>query len=183
MLNRLRCKLWHEFIWKRKTIKELAKEHNHCINWIRKELRSVNIIQQPLTPTEVVLVCDCVFFKRTFGFLVFRDTHRRRNLYWQKIFIETIAEYQKGREFLEKQGFRLQAVVIDGRPGIRDFFADIPVQMCHFHLHIRKPDFASYYTNLMTQLLNDLITLKNVSVFERSSITTSAPTSTRLLTE
>lgn len=65
--------------------------------------------------------------------MVFRDPHRRRNLYWQKIFIETIAEYQKGREFLEKQGFRLQAVVIDGRPGVRDFFADIPVQMCHFH--------------------------------------------------
>lgn len=46
---------------------------------------------------------------------------------------ETIAEYKNGREVLESRGFRIQAVVTDGRPGVRDLFADIPVQMCHFH--------------------------------------------------
>ena len=34
---------------------------------------------------------------------------------------------------LEGQGFSLKAVVIDGRPGVRKLFADLPVQMCHFH--------------------------------------------------
>ena len=65
--------------------------------------------------------------------MVFRDPHSRKNLYWQKLCTETIAEYQQAREHLENQGVRFKAIVIDGRPGIRDLFSDIPVQMCHFH--------------------------------------------------
>lgn len=34
---------------------------------------------------------------------------------------------------MESRGFTIKAVVIDGRPGVRDLFSDIPVQMCHFH--------------------------------------------------
>ena len=30
-------------------------------------------------------------------------------------------------------GFKIKAVVIDGRPGVRNLFLDVPVQMCHFH--------------------------------------------------
>jgi hypothetical protein len=30
-------------------------------------------------------------------------------------------------------GYTIQAIVLDGRPGVRQLFADIPVQMCHFH--------------------------------------------------
>jgi len=46
---------------------------------------------------------------------------------------ESISEYQKGREIIEKQGFKIKAVVLDGRPGVRNLFMDIPIQMCHFH--------------------------------------------------
>jgi len=34
---------------------------------------------------------------------------------------------------LEHMGYTLQAIVLDGRPGAQQLFADIPVQMCHFH--------------------------------------------------
>jgi hypothetical protein len=84
-------------------------------------------------PTDIVLVADCVFFKRTFGILVFRDPHRRKNVYWHELHTETIAAYQRGLEVLQQQGFQLQAIVLDGRPGVRELFAGIPVQMCHFH--------------------------------------------------
>lgn len=42
-------------------------------------------------------------------------------------------EYYLGRLAVEKQGFTLSAIVLDGRPGVRNVFSDIPVQMCHFH--------------------------------------------------
>lgn len=42
--------------------------------------------------------------------------------------------YQTARNTLEKAGFKLLAVVVDGRPGIRNVFADLPLQMCQFHL-------------------------------------------------
>lgn len=46
---------------------------------------------------------------------------------------ETIAEYQKGRIKVQKLGFTIKAIVLDGRPGVRNLFSDIPAQMCHFH--------------------------------------------------
>lgn len=42
--------------------------------------------------------------------------------------------YQTARNTLENAGFKLLAVVVDGRPGIRSVFADLPLQMCQFHL-------------------------------------------------
>lgn len=57
----------------------------------------------------------------------------RKNLYWKKLQTETISEYQRARKYLEAQCFRFKAIVIDGKPGVRDLFSDIPVQMCHFH--------------------------------------------------
>jgi len=74
-----------------------------------------------------------VFFNRSSGYLVVRDVHNSSNVYWSEIESETIYEYQRARETLEGQGFSLKAVVIDGRPGVRKLFADLPVQMCHFH--------------------------------------------------
>jgi hypothetical protein len=45
---------------------------------------------------------------------------------------------------LEKQGYTLRAIVLDGRPGVRQIFSDIPVQMCHFH---QKQIITRYLTN------------------------------------
>lgn len=42
-------------------------------------------------------------------------------------------EYRLGREMIERSGFAISAVVLDGRPGVRNLFSDVPVQMCHFH--------------------------------------------------
>lgn len=54
-------------------------------------------------------------------------------MYFKQIPYETIMEYHLGREAIEKQGFTISAVVLDGRPGVRNLFSDVPVQMCHFH--------------------------------------------------
>jgi hypothetical protein len=45
---------------------------------------------------------------------------------------------------LEKKGYTLKAIVLDGRPGVRQLFSDIPVQMCHFH---QKQIITRYLTN------------------------------------
>ncbi len=81
----------------------------------------------------MVVVADCVFFGRTSGYLVVRDPHRKRNVYWSEIERETLDEYQCARDTMESMGFKLLAVVADGKPGLKPLFADLPVQMCHFH--------------------------------------------------
>jgi len=68
----------------------------------------------------------------------------KKNIYVQEVHSESIDVYRQGRIALERKGYTLQAIVLDGRPGVRQLFADIPVQMCHFH---QKQIITRYLTN------------------------------------
>ena len=54
-------------------------------------------------------------------------------MYWQEIIYENSDVYWKGRTELEKQGFVIQAVIVDGKRCLKSVFLDLPIQMCHFH--------------------------------------------------
>ena len=95
-------------------------------------------------PQPVVVIADVTFFKRSFGFLVIRAPHLKKNLYVQEVRSESIDAYLQGRRTLENMGYTVKAIVLDGRPGVRQLFADIPVQMCHFH---QKQIITRYLTN------------------------------------
>lgn len=79
------------------------------------------------------MVIDSTFWNQTQGVFVVRLPSFKTNIYWREIAYETIADYQQAREHLEHLGWQIQAVVLDGRPGARNVFADRPVQMCHYH--------------------------------------------------
>ena len=83
-------------------------------------------------PDDVVIVMDTTYFKRMFGVMVFRCPHRKKNLLWKFIPYETISEYVRGIDELKAQGWKVKAIVCDGRRGLFKAF-DVPVQMCHFH--------------------------------------------------
>lgn len=89
-------------------------------------------------------MADVTFWGRMYGFIVFRAPALKRNLYYKLIPHETINEYFLGRIALEQKGFKISAIVLDGRPGVRNIFSDIPVQMCHFH---QKQITRRYLTN------------------------------------
>ncbi len=46
---------------------------------------------------------------------------------------ETAAAYQEAREILEELGYTFQAMVLDGKRGIKEVFTGIPIQHCQFH--------------------------------------------------
>lgn len=125
--------IWHKFVWRRQTISQLAREYKRSLNWVRRQLNQSKVVIKLVPPQEAVLVLDATFFKRIFGVLVVRAPHLKRNIYWKEIASETINEYLKTRIAVEEMGFKIKAVVTDGRPGVRNLFLDVPVQMCHFH--------------------------------------------------
>lgn len=66
--------------------------------------------------------------------MLFRSPKISQNIHWFPILYETIADYLKGIEYLESQGWIIQAVVCDGRQGVKAALSPrYPVQMCHFH--------------------------------------------------
>lgn len=112
---------------------QLAVRYHRSREWIRQQLDHAPVRMPLLRPQPVVIVADMTFSKRTFGICVFRNPHQKRNLVWAVAPQETAAVYAACRTRLERQGWKLQAAVIDGKPGLFEVFKDIPVQMCHFH--------------------------------------------------
>ncbi len=65
--------------------------------------------------------------------VVFRSPLLKTNLWWSEIKNESVESYEQGKKYLEKHGFTITAVVIDGKRGVRQLFEPIPVQMCQYH--------------------------------------------------
>lgn len=78
-------------------------------------------------------VADAMFFGRYWGVVVIRDPHKKQNVYWEEIITESPSAYQLGIQDLQRRGFVVRALVIDGRKGVREAFPGIPIQMCQFH--------------------------------------------------
>ena len=131
--SKLRSILWKEFVFNRCTVKQLSSKYKRSTTWVRKELLAYDPPPPAINPREMVAVMDCVFFGRTKGYLVVRDPHSKENVYWSEIEREKLDEYVCARDTLESQGFVIQAVVADGKPGLKPLYKKLPVQMCHFH--------------------------------------------------
>ena len=67
--------------------------------------------------------------------MVFRANGK--NLYWQYIQSETLAELSRGLDQLKELGYVLESVTLDGRRGMIQLFEvrypGLPIQLCQFH--------------------------------------------------
>ncbi len=111
----------------------MAEEYDHSINWVRAKINAAQALKKEVSPDGYAFVADATFFGRACGFLIYRIPKLKRNVYFASIMYESIYEYQKGRVKVQNLGFTISAITLDGRPGVRNLFSDIPVQMCHFH--------------------------------------------------
>ena len=122
----------------------MSDKYKKSREWIGQRIRNAPAKRPCHNPQSVVVIADVTFFKRSFGILVIRAPHLKKNIYVREVKSESIDAYWQGRKTLENMGYTLQAIVLDGRPGVRQLFADIPVQMCHFH---QKQIITRYLTN------------------------------------
>lgn len=111
----------------------MAVSHQRSEKWIRLQLDKATLTNFHLHPQPVVAIADATFWGRGYGVLVFRSYDLKQNLFWTEIKTETIAEYRQAREVLEELGFTFEAVVLDGKTGIKQVFKDIPIQHSQFH--------------------------------------------------
>jgi len=132
--NRLVNQLLRQYIWQRQTYFDLAKKYRQSDKWIQRKLDKNKISPiVKISQREIVVVADATFFSRSSALTVFREPNIKKNVWWKETTGEKAENYRLGRKHLEKNGFVIRAVVLDGRTGIREVFQGIPVQMCHFH--------------------------------------------------
>lgn len=113
----------------------MARKYNLSEKWIQTKLdeNEIKPVVKLNPGTELVLAADTTFFSRSDGLTVFRDCNLKKIVWWKQTIGEKAEIYRLGRQCLEKNGFKIKAVVLDGRIGIREVFSGLPVQMCHFH--------------------------------------------------
>lgn len=81
-------------------------------------------------------MCDATFYgkrKDKLGTLVFKDAITDEILIWKHIEGEKLKDYKYLFNELLSMGYKVKAVVIDGKRGLYTLFKDYPIQMCHFH--------------------------------------------------
>lgn len=131
--QRFHRKIWNEHVWKRQTVADLKDKYKCGEKTIRRILDKAPLRKkQDIAPQEVV----CVFDASRIGseiLLVARAPKIKTNLGSAWILSETKEAYAGLRANIESKGYKLKAVVLDGRTGIPRVFEDIPVQICQFH--------------------------------------------------
>ena len=111
----------------------MADKHQKSEKWIRQQLDKSQSRGFYLYPQPVIGIADVTFWSREYGVLVVRAADLRQNLCWFEVKTETAAAYQEARAVLEELGYTFQAMVLDGKRGIKEVFSGIPIQHCQFH--------------------------------------------------
>jgi len=126
--------LFSEYVWNRQTYGNLAVRYGKSRQWVINMLNTVHVKSNVrLSPQSLIVVADVTFFSRTNGLAVFRAPGFKKNIWWEFTPYERVDIYRQGKECLERNGFKITAIVLDGKRGVRALFAGIPAQMCHFH--------------------------------------------------
>jgi len=134
--TKLQNKLWNEYVHGKQTAAELGRKYGKCRQWVSDQLNEINDDDNKIisiNPQSIIAVADTTFFSRSYGVTVFREPNLKKNLIWKEVHSETPGQYDQLRNELEYLGFKIKAVVLDGKRGVRQVFSDIPVQMCQFH--------------------------------------------------
>jgi len=99
---------------------------------LSRERVSFKGVNTKLAPQQTTLIIDTTYLEQ-FGLMVFRCANLKKNLLWYKVPHETNELYRQGIEELMNEGWIIQAIVADGKPGIGKLFPEIPFQLCQFH--------------------------------------------------
>lgn len=127
-------KTWKLYADQKQIVRDLTKSLKRTSKTDRRYLQ----IYQPKQPVNsvrhVMIIMDCVYFKRVCVYLVIRDWYTHTNIYKKRILYETIGAYVEAITVLDTQGFIIDGIVVDGRRGIfQSLSPRYPIQMCQFH--------------------------------------------------
>lgn len=133
--------MWNAYVLKRQTLENLSETSGLSKRQLSRQLKNIaskkKIIFHPVSEPdkEVVVVIDVTGFEE-FGVMVFRSWTDRKNLLWYFVRSETIEDYIYGLSHLENLGYKIYAVVCDGKRWLPETLDSkgYLVQTCQFHL-------------------------------------------------
>lgn len=132
--------IYFDYVFGKQTIRELSRDGYGSKNTIINIRDEIILPTKIHTPRLVHLNSDATYFGSrkqgtSWGILVFRDTDTREDIWWKFIHSrETKEDYHQGRIEIEKQGYTIGSITVDGFPGLQGVFEGIPFQYCQVHM-------------------------------------------------
>lgn len=126
--------LWYEYLHNKQTYKELSIRFHISESTVKRKLRVVKEDWMPIIPQRSgYLLLDVTYFGRNRGVFVAMDVDTGVVIYRKYVRHECLKDYAECVSHLEKQGYIVKGMVIDGMRGLFRHFSDYQVQMCQFH--------------------------------------------------
>ena len=130
------AQIWYEYVWGKQTIAQLVTKYGKSQKWIQQQFdrHSVTLNNPfPYKPQPITLAVDFCHLDETYGVLVFRATDLKVNLCWLFAPTERVNDYVRGVRFLQRKGWIILSLTVDGKQGVKEQFRDIPLQLCQWH--------------------------------------------------
>lgn len=159
--------LWKMYQENKQTIAELATSLGTSPSTIKRRLCYIVIEwEQPPLDGHGFVHLDATYWGRNNGVLVALDSQTGKILYLAFIKHECASNYQDAVTSIEKRGYQIDGIIIDGLQTLFTQFSAYKIQMCQFHM---KQIVKRYLTQnprlLASRALNDL--MKNLTSVQK----------------
>jgi hypothetical protein len=127
--------LWHDYLEGKQTMNELALANGVSRSTVKRILSNVSITwHNPVCRGHGVIQIDATYFGRNCGVLVALEVASRRPLYLKHIAHERTSDYADALAWIERHGYVVDGIVIDGMQTLFSLFEGYNVQMCQYHM-------------------------------------------------
>jgi hypothetical protein len=120
---------------KKQTVAELSAEYEISRSMVKRHLRGVvKVWHQPPLAGAGFVHLDATYWGRNQGVMVALDAKSGSPLYVSFISHERMQDYKDAVSSIEKRGYSIKELVIDGIQSLFCEFSTYHIQMCQFHM-------------------------------------------------
>lgn len=127
--------LWRSYQEGKQTISELAAANEVSESTIKRRLREIGKVwAQPQLSGSGYVHLDATYWGHNWGVLLALDDRSGMPLYIAFVANERVQDYVDAVHSIEKRGYTIDGIVIDGKRSLFSEFSSYKIQMCHYHM-------------------------------------------------
>ena len=127
--------LWRSYQEGKQTISELAAANEVSESTIKRRLREIGKVwAQPQLSGSGYVHLDTTYWGHNWGVLLALDDRSGMPLYIAFVANERVQDYVDAVHSIEKRGYTIDGIVIDGKRSLFSEFSSYKIQMCHYHM-------------------------------------------------
>ena len=164
--------LWRSYQDGKQTISELAAANGVSESTIKRRLRDIEKVWvQPQIEGRGYVHLDATYWGHNWGVLLALDDRSGMPLYIAFIANEKAQDYVDAVHSIEKRGYTIDGIVIDGKRNLFREFSSYKIQMCQYHMIQIMRRYLSQHPRLIAarelKAIVDNVTKEDGAEFEK----------------